>query len=412
MIDNDRKSVGVADRRASERSVDRLYCGTARSRIVGAVVVLTFKLINLKLLPRGSPSTSPVPVTIYDIAREANVGIGTVSRVFNNHPSVSEETRHRVLTVAARFNYHPHPYARGLARKRTNAFLAVIPFFTTFFFLEILHGVQSALADGDTDLLLHGVSHPDHAEQSLRRVSTRGRFDGILYFSMNLPEDFVQEVAQLKIPLVLVDAQHPAFDSFSVENVVGARRATQHLLELGHRRIGMLAANLESLPARERVTGYRQALEEADLPVDESILLSSASPRLDGFTRETGYELMQRFLSMGPRRPTAVFASSDVQASGALMAIQEAGLRCPDDIAIIGFDDISLAGHIGLSTMRQPLVEMGRLAVQRLNERLATPDLPISQHSFVPELVVRRSCGSVLSRATELTTPQTDYTHA
>jgi LacI family transcriptional regulator len=353
-----------------------------------------------------------VAVTIYDIAREANVGIGTVSRVFNNHPSVSEETRRRVLTVAARFNYHPHPYARGLARKRTNAFLAVIPFFTTFFFLEILHGVQSALADGETDLLLHGVSHPDHAEQSLRRVSSRGRFDGILYFSMRLPDDFVQEVTQLKVPLVLVDAFHPAFDSFMVENVVGARRATMHLHSLGHRRIGMLAANLESLPARERLTGYRQALEESGLPYDESLVFSSTSPRLDGFTRETGYELMQRFIAMKERRPSAIFVSSDVQAAGALMAIQEAGLRCPDDVAIIGFDDIALAGHIGLSTMRQPLVDMGRLAVQRLNERLISPDLPISQQTFVPELVVRRSCGSGAASTPELTTTQLTYSHA
>jgi LacI family transcriptional regulator len=353
-----------------------------------------------------------VPVTIYDIAREANVGIGTVSRVFNNHPSVSEETRRRVLTVAAHFNYHPHPYARGLARKRTNAFLAVIPFFTTFFFLEILHGVQSALADGETDLLLHGVSHPDHAEPSLRRVSSRGRFDGILYFSMRLPDDFVQEVKQLKVPLVLVDAYHPDFDSFSVENVVGARQATAHLHALGHRRIGMLAANLESLPARERLSGYRQGLEEAGIAYDASIVLSSTSPRLDGFTRETGYELMGRFIAMGSRRPSAVFVSSDVQAAGALMAVQDAGLRCPEDFAIIGFDDIALAGHIGLTTMRQPLVEMGRLAVQRLNERLATPDLPITQHSFVPELVVRRSCGSGSPSAPELTTTQLTYSHA
>lgn len=330
-------------------------------------------------------------VTIYDIAREANVGIGTVSRVFNNHRSVSEETRKRVLHVAAQLNYHPHPYARGLARKRTNAFLAVIPFFTTFFFVEILHGVQTALADSETDLLLHGVAHPDHAEQSLRRVSTRGRFDGILFFSMGLPEEFVREVTQLKVPLVLVDAYHPNFDSFAVDNVEGARCATMHLHRLGHRRIGMLAANLESLPARERLKGYKQALKESDLAFDESLVLASTSPYLDGFTRDTGYELMREFILLGDRRPTAIFVSSDVQAAGALTALHEAGLRCPEDVAIIGFDDIELAGHIGLSTMRQPLTEMGRLAVHRLNERLATPNLPIIQHTFVPELVIRAS---------------------
>ena len=335
-------------------------------------------------------------VTIYDIAREAQVGIGTVSRVFNNHPSVSEETRKRVIDVAARLNYHPHPYARGLARKRTNAFLAVIPFFTTFFFVEILHGVQSALADAETDLLLHGVSHPDHAEHSLRRVSSRGRFDGILFFSMGLPEEFAREVSQLKIPLILVDAYHPAFDSFAVDNVEGARRATLHLHALGHRRIGMLAANLESLPARERLKGYKMALKECGVNIEEALILASTSPYLDGFTRETGYDLMQQFIQMGDQHPTAIFASSDVQASGALSAIQDAGLRCPEDIALIGFDDIALARHIGLSTMRQPLAEMGKMAVARLNERIATPDLPVIQHTFVPELIVRRSSGELL----------------
>ncbi len=346
-------------------------------------------------------------VTIYDIAREAKVGIGTVSRVFNNHPSVSEETRKRVLHVAARFNYHPHPYARGLARKRTNAFLAVIPFFTTFFFVEILHGVQSALADGETDLLLHGVSHPDHAEDSLRRVSSRGRFDGILFFSMRLPEDFVREVSQLKVPLVLVDAYHPSFDSFAVDNVEGARRATLHLHSMGHRRIGMLAANLDSLPARERLKGFRLALKECGVAPDESIVLASTSPYLDGFTRETGHDLMNRFIAMRELRPTAIFVSSDVQAAGALTAIHEAGLRCPEDIALIGFDDIALAGHIGLSTMRQPLAEMGRLAVVRVNERLANPDLPVVQHTFVPELVVRSSSGGLKVSAERLVTGET-----
>src|SRR5512142_2223434 len=170
-------------------------------------------------------------VTIYDIAREAQVGIGTVSRVVNNHPSVSEETKCRVLKVAGRLKYHPHPYARGLARKRTNSFLVVVPFFTTYFFVEILHGAQACLHDADGDLILHGVAHPDHAEASLRRVSNRGRFDGILYFSMRLPEVFAQEVRQLKMPLVLVDAFHPDFDAFTVENVEGSRSATLHLVQ-------------------------------------------------------------------------------------------------------------------------------------------------------------------------------------
>ncbi|HTP79129.1 MAG TPA: LacI family DNA-binding transcriptional regulator [Bacteroidota bacterium] len=332
-------------------------------------------------------------VTIYDIAREAKVGIGTVSRVFNNHPSVSEETRKRVLQVSARLNYHPHPYARGLARKRTNSILAIIPFFTTFFFVEILQAIQNELSEKDCDLILQGITHPDHAELSLRRNSFRGRVDGMLFFSMKMPDEFAKFYLSSKVPVVLVDTFHEDFDSFSVENVKGAYAATEHLISLGHTRIGMLNANLESLPARERLKGFRQAMTDAGLRLDPHLLRRSASSRLDGFTKECGYEQMKALLASGVPRPTALFISSDIQAAGALAAIDEAGLRCPDDIAVVGFDDIELAGHLGLTTMRQPLSEMGSLAVRRLTERMNGGQLPPSHVTFVPTLVARKSSG-------------------
>lgn len=332
-------------------------------------------------------------VTIYDIAREAKVGIGTVSRVFNNHPSVSEETRDRVLRVANRLNYQPHPYARGLARKRTNSILAVVPFFTTYFFVEILQGVQSKLSEVDCDLILYGVNHPDQVEASLRRNAMRGRVDGLLFFSMKLPDNFADEYKNLKIPVVLVDTFQKDFDALNVENVEGGLTATRHLLSLGHKRIGMLNANLESVPARERLQGYQKAMKEAGLGLDPDLVKKSASPLLDGFTRETGYRLMKEFLLLGPKMPTAVFAASDIQAIGALAAIQEAGLQCPEDIALVGYDDIVLASHLGLSTIRQPMYEMGSLAIEKLMDRMKNPDRPPSHTTFVPKLVVRRTSG-------------------
>lgn len=333
-------------------------------------------------------------VTIYDIAREAHVGIGTVSRVFNNHPSVSEETRARVLRVANRLNYRPHPYARGLARKRTNSILAVVPFFTTFFFVEVLQGVQSKLAEVDCDLILYGVNHPDQVGSSLRRNAIRGRVDGILFFSMKMPEEFAEQYVEMKTPIVLVDTFHENFDSLSVENVQGEYVATKHLISLGHKRIGMLNANLESVPARERLQGFQKALKEAGLTPDSALVKRSASPRLDGFTRETGYELMKEFLTLGSLMPTAIVVASDIQAVGALAAINEAGLHCPDDIALIGFDDIVLAGSLGLTTMRQPMYEMGSLAIERLMQRMNEPEQPPSHMTFTPKLVIRQSCGS------------------
>ena len=332
-------------------------------------------------------------VTIYDIAREANVGIGTVSRVFNNHPSVSDETRSRVLQVAKRLDYHPHPYARGLARKRTNSILAVVPFFTSFFFVEVLQGVQAKLAELDCDMILYGVNHPDQVGASLRRNSARNRVDGILFFSMKLPPESAEQYQSLKTPLVLVDTYHPDFDSLSVENIQGAYAATKHLISLGHRNIGMLNANLESVPARERLQGFQMAMKESDLTPNPRFVKRSASPHLDGFTREVGYELMKEFLQLGSDMPSAIVVASDIQAVGALAALQEAGLRCPEDVALIGFDDIIIAGSLGLSTMRQPMYEMGSLAIEKLMLRMSDAERPPSHMTFTPKLVVRKTCG-------------------
>jgi LacI family transcriptional regulator len=348
-----------------------------------------------------------LPSTIYDIAKAANVGIGTVSRVFNNHPSVSKETRDRVLCVASRLNYRPHPYARGLARKRTNSVMAVIPFFATFFFYEILQGVQSKLSELECDMILYGVNRPDQVEESLRHNILRSRVDGILFFSMTMPESFASQNLEHNTPVVLVDAYHENFDSLTVDNQQGAYVATKHLLSLGHTHIGMLNANLETLPARERLKGYRRAITEAGLTVEPSLVKSSATPRLDGFTREMGHDLMKKFIALGEDMPTALFVASDIQAMGALAALSEAGLRCPEDMSVVGFDDIELAAHLGLTTMRQPMFEMGVLAAEILSERLRNPSREITHTMFVPKLVVRKTCGDSLVKPTFVVEKQT-----
>ncbi len=336
--------------------------------------------------------------TIYDIAKAAKVGIGTVSRVLNNHPNVSEATRTKVLSIANRLNWRPHPYARGLARQRTNSILAVVPFFSTYFFVEVLRGVQSKLSEMDCDLILFGMNDPHHLEELLKRNSMRMRVDGVLFLSMVLPEHFAEQYGRLKIPIVLVDTKKDGMDSLFVENVKGAHTATKHLISLGHRRIAMLNASMRSLPARERLEGFQLAMNEMNIPIDPRLIKSSASTVLDGFTHECGYDLMKEFLQLGPDRPTAVFVCSDIQASGALWAIEEAGLRCPEDIAIVGFDDIELARHLRMTTVRQPMFEMGVLAAGKVEERINGSQLPPANVPFVPELVIRESCGSKLRR--------------
>lgn len=335
-----------------------------------------------------------MPPTIYDIAKDAHVGIGTVSRVLNNHPNVSLSTRTRVLTIANRLNWQPHPYARGLARQKTNSILAVVPFFSTYFFVEVLRGVQSRLGEIEYDLILCRINDPHHVDELLKKNSLRMKVDGVLILSMAVPDRFVEQYDRLKIPVVLVDTKRKGLDSMYVENVKGAHTATEHLISLGHKRIGMPNASMRSQPVRERLEGFKQAMNEAGIEIDPHLTLSSNSTVLDGFTRESGYELMKELLSLGTEKPTAVLVSSDIQASGALWAIEESGLRCPEDIAVVGFDDIELAGHLRLTTMRQPMFDMGVLAARKIEERINGSQLPPANNPFVPELIIRETCGA------------------
>lgn len=319
---------------------------------------------------------------------------------------MTKETREKVLTVAKRLNYQPHVYAQGLARQRTNTFAAIIPFFTNYFFIEVLQGVQEKISSIGYDLILHGINHPDEIDESLRRSSRRGRVDGIIFFSMRLPDTFAKKWKDLEIPIVLVDTFHEAFDSITVENFQGAQTATEHLISLGHKNIGMITANIKSDPARIRLEGFRAALKKHDLKVNESNIIVSDVTKLDGFSRDAGYLAMKEMLKLGSQLPSAIFISSDVQAIGAISALREKGLGVPDDVAIVSFDDIELAQHFGLTTMRQPMHRMGELAVDQMVKRKQNPaGLPI-QMRFMPELVVRQSCG-----AKKVSSHIEDYVH-
>jgi len=335
-------------------------------------------------------------VTIYDLAREAGVGIGTVSRCLNNHPSVSPATRAKVLATVKRLSYQPHAYAQRLASKKTNTISTIIPFFTNYFFIEVLQGVQDKAAELGFDLILYGVNNPSQVEYYLRRSLQRGHVDGVMFFSMRFPELFVAKFQQMNLPVVLVDTHHEGFDSLKVRNTDGAMRATQHLISLGHQNIAMIDATLENEPARERLEGYRAALEHAGITFVQSNVLTATIDKQDGFNREAGYvsmkELLKRTSLLNP--VTAVFVSSDVQAIGALEAARELGVRIPEDIAMVSFDDIELASHAQLSTMRQPMHEMGGLAVEKLRARLKDPSLPATLTTFLPELIIRRTCGA------------------
>ncbi len=324
--------------------------------------------------------------TIYDIAEKAGVSIATVSRVFNNSSSVSEKTKTKVLAVAEEAGYHPQVYAQGLASKKNNTVMAVVPVISNYFFMEVLSGIQDKLTEMRYELNIFNVTASGNIFEQVEHVIKRRWADGYLFISIHLDKKQWIQLQKYNVPITLVDEYFEGFDSVSVDNIQGAYKATIGLLKAGYARIAMLSAEESSKPIRDRVAGYKMALNEFGLPFCEELVVRGDTLYRDGFTERGGYEAMIKILTLEPP-VDACFCASDIQAVGALKAMQDTGKFIP----IIGYDDIELAEYMGLSTIRQPMRDMGFFATQNLIERLKNPSKAISQTIYTPELILRSS---------------------
>jgi DNA-binding LacI/PurR family transcriptional regulator len=325
-------------------------------------------------------------VTIRDVAEYAGVGVGTVSRVLNEHPSVSSATRRKVLAAIDALDYTPNPIARRLSLRKTLAIAVIVPFFTRPAFTERLRGVEYALADSEYDLILFNVETTAKRDAYFQDVPRRERFDGLLIVSLSPRNGEVEHFLQAAVPTVLIDARHPGLSRVVIDDVAGGRLATQHLIELGHRRIGFVGDQLENpfnfVSSRDRYTGYRQALAEAGLSFQAGYHCQGEHGR------EQARHMASHLLSL-PDPPTAVFAASDTQALGVLEAAQDAGLKVPEDLSVVGYDDIEIAEFFHLTTVRQPLFALGVEGVELLLETIANPP-PAPRRVLLPvELVIR-----------------------
>ena len=336
-------------------------------------------------------------ITIYDVAKKAKVGIGTVSRVINNSPQIAPKTKEKVLKVIKELKYQPHAMAQSLARKKTNTIACIVPFFTGYFYVELLRGIQKETSNHGYDLILYSVDEIAKKQIFLKKVIQEKKVDGVLLISLDINEKEAAKFFQTNFPIVLIDTNYPQIDSITIENEQGAYTATKHLIDLGHKKITMITGNLNSNPAKTRLDGFQQALKDNNIEYTEKNIISVNSHAEEeivsnhGFNKKAGYNAMLKLLQTETDRPTAIFASSDIQAIGAMNAATENELHIPNDIAIIGFDDIEFAEWIGLTTMRQPMFEMGQLAVSRLIKKLNNKQLPHFEKSFLPELIVRKS---------------------
>jgi len=328
-------------------------------------------------------------VTIYDVAKKAGVGIGTVSRVLNDSPRVSEATRQKVLATIEELNYRPSSIAQRLSLRRTFTIGVITPFFTRPAFVGRLQGVEAALAESKYDLVLYNVETcTDKRDGCFRELPISQRFDGLLLIALPPTDEDVALFHQAGIPVVLVDAYHPALSHVVVDDVRGGHIATKHLIELGHTRIAYISDPLES-PFRftsslRRYQGYRQALDEAVI---------AFRPEYHCWA-EHGEEQacdMTRHLLDLDEPPTAIFAASDTQAIGAMEAIRERGLHVPQDVALVGYDDIEASRYLGLTTINQPLFESGLKGVELLLQAIEHPPAGPLRIELPMELVRRRS---------------------
>ncbi len=302
-------------------------------------------------------------VTIYDVAKQADVGVGTVSRVLNNHPQVSPATRQRVLAVIESLNYRPSALAQRFSRRKTLSIGVIAVFFTRPSVIERLRGMEAAAAARDYDLIVYNVETPAKRDAIFRATADSRRVDGLLVISLTPGDDDVERWRNAGVPVVLVDTQHPALPSIVVDDVQGGYRAGQHLIELGHRRIAFVGDPIHSAfsftSSQDRLSGMQQALIEHDIP------FCAAYHRTGEHGQEPARVLTHQLLALN-EPPTAVFAASDTQALGVLQAARELGLRIPEDLSIIGFDDIEISEYLGLTTVRQPLFESGYRGIDQV----------------------------------------------
>jgi LacI family transcriptional regulator len=307
-------------------------------------------------------------MTIAKVAAEAGVGVGTVSRVLNGSPSVSEDTRRRVLEAIATLDYQPNAVARALSTGRTCAVGVVAPFFTSPSVIARLRGVSHTLAAAGYQLILLDVERADQARDFFRSVAVRGRIDGVLSISRSPTDHEIRRLEAENVPIVLLDRAHPALPAITIDDTEGGRMATEYLLALGHRRIAFLGdeeANLFGFDSSaRRREGFEAAMAAAGAPIEPAWTLR------EPHGRDHAREAAAWLLAQDPR-PTAVFATSDVQAIGVLEAAQAADVPVPEQLSVIGFDNVEAAGYTGLTTVAQPLEEIGALGAELLLRALS-----------------------------------------
>lgn len=325
--------------------------------------------------------------TITDVAERAGVGVGTVSRVLNDSPLVSDRTRARVQAVIDEMDYRPSFLARGLSTGMAGVLAAVVQRMTTPSALQRLRGILDVASEAGFDVILHDVSSVDDYRDQVRDLLRPDRCAGGLLVSIKPGEDAVNMLTNDAVPVVSIDGQLPGISSIYIDDERGGRMATEHLIKLGHKRIAFVLDWEDSIgfrPTAKRRTGYRKAMADAGLEIREEYI--KEGPHEHPVTLAAINELLDL-----NEPPSAVVGSADSHAMVIAQGARARGVRVPEDLSVIGFDDLDIAEHLGLSTIRQPLYESGARGAHMLLD-LMQADTRSAIHEELPvELVARGS---------------------
>lgn len=327
-------------------------------------------------------------VGIVDVAKIAKVSTATVSRVLSNNINVSVKTRDKVLEAVNRLEYKPNRLASNLRKLSSNTVMVVVPDITNPFFSSILQGFKDVALENGYHVLLGDTGNSLEQEREYINLVKERVVDGLILATARLPKEEILAASQ-EIPVVLACEYIDGFDipTVSIDNVSAAREAVEYLIHNGHRRIGLITGPFSVILSKDRVKGYYQAMNLNEIPI-EGVLIQEGD-----FTVTSGYETMLKLLAL-EETPTAVFATNDEMAVGAMKAIKQKGLDVPRDISVIGFDNIPLCELIEpeLTSISQPRYDMGYQAMQMLLKIIKKEDLTRNQIVLPHRLMIRKTC--------------------
>lgn len=327
-------------------------------------------------------------VTLREVADQAGVSITTVSNVIRGWPHISNETRRKVEHAIEALGYVPHPIAQGLRTGRTFVIGFVVPDISNPHFASMVSTIEEIAREHNYNILLFNTNDDEAVEADCIHQSIKRWVDGLFIVQAAHARTTSETLASVNVPVVAMDRVPGDFEGIScrIDNLHASRQALNHLCKLGHTRIAHLAGPQGALPAADRLIGYHQTLQEHNLSY-ERVMVSDGT-----WGSEAGYDAMKQILK-DDVRPTAIFASNDVMAIGALHALFEQKLRVPEDISLVGVDDISISKHLTppLTTVKQPLEQMARAGIDKLLKLMNDESVVSISETFLPELVVRES---------------------